>query len=238
MRRTHVFELTGSLRARGLRRAQRHAKRQWRMQVIFIRHGESTGNAGQPSFDLSKLELTPTGHDQAARMATAWAQTPTLIALSPYLRTRLTAQPTIDRFPQVPVEILPMEEFTYLEPSRWNGTSRAERLPHIEAYWQTADPAYRDGPTAESFDTLLGRVESTLGWLQKLPPQSLVYAFSHGQFMQAVRVSLLHPGWSSRQRMAHFWPFNAKYPILNVERLEICYADGCWTTEHISQSSM
>jgi len=206
------------------------------MRVIFIRHGESTGNAGVPSFDLSKLELTPAGHEQAARTAAAWAQAPTLIALSPYLRTHLTAQPTVDRFPQAPVEILPMEEFTYLEPSRWNGTSRTERLPHIEAYWQTADPAYRDGPCAESFDTLLGRVELTLARLQKLPADSLIYAFSHGQFMQAVRVSLLHPQWTSQQRMAHFWPFNAQYPILNVDRLEVRYADGCWTTEHVEKS--
>ena len=206
------------------------------MRVIFIRHGESTGNAGVPSFDLSKLELTPTGHDQAARTAAAWDQPPTLIALSPYLRTHLTAQPTIDRFPQVPVEILPMEEFTYLEPSRWNGTSRTERLPHIEAYWQTADPAYRDGPGAESFDILLGRVDRTLAWLQKLPADALVYAFSHGQFMQAVRVSLLHPEWTSRQRMAHFWPFNARYPILNVDRLEARCADGRWSTQHVGVS--
>ena len=203
------------------------------MRVIFIRHGESTGNAGEPSFDLSKLALTPVGHEQASQTAAAWKEVPTLIALSPYLRTHLTAQPTIDRFPQVPVEILPIEEFTYLEPSRWNGTSRTERLPHIEAYWQTADPAYRDGPGAESFDILLGRVELTLTSLQKLPTDALVYAFSHGQFMQAVRVSLLHPDWTSRQRMAHFWPFNAKYPILNVDRLEARYTNGRWATEHV-----
>lgn len=200
------------------------------MRVIFIRHGESTGNAGVPSFDLSKLELTSVGHDQAARVASAWETAPTLIALSPYLRTHLTAQPTIDRFPQVPVEILPMEEFTYLEPSRWNGTSRTERLPHIEAYWQTADPAYRDGSGAESFDTLLARVETTLARLEKLPADALVYAFSHGQFMQAVRVSLLNSDWTSQQRMAHFWPFNSRYPILNVDQLEARYANGRWTT--------
>lgn len=87
-----------------------------------------------------------------------------------------------------------MEEFTYLEPSRWNGTSRTERLPHIEAYWQTADPSYRDGPRAESFDTLLGRVETTLARLEKLPADALVYAFSHGQFMQAVRVFVAELG--------------------------------------------
>ena len=199
------------------------------MKVIFVRHGESTGNAGVPSFDLSKLELTPLGHEQAAGVAAGWQSAPTLIALSPYLRTHLTAQPTIDRFPAVPVEILPMEEFTYLEPSRWNGTSRTERLPHIERYWQGADPVYRDGPGAESFDTLLERVDRTLTWFQQLPADALVYAFSHGQFMQAVRVTLLNPGWTSQRKMAHFWPFNAKRPIQNVDLLGASYSNTRWT---------
>jgi broad specificity phosphatase PhoE len=198
------------------------------MKVIFVRHGESTGNAGVPSFDLSKLELTQAGHDQAAAVAASWKDRPDLIVLSPYLRTHLTAQPTIERYPDVPVEVVPMEEFTYLEPSRWNGTSRAERLPHIEAFWETADPAYRDGPGAESFDTLLGRVDRTLKRLESLPANALVYAFSHGQFMQALRVTLSHPTWTARQKMAHFWPFNAKFPILNVDQLEIVYEAGVW----------
>ena len=36
-----------------------------------------------------------------------------------YLRTQQTAQPTIERFPEVPVAVWPIQEFTYLEPSRW-----------------------------------------------------------------------------------------------------------------------
>lgn len=200
------------------------------MKVIFVRHGESTGNAGVPSFDLSKLELTATGHAQAEQTAVLWHEAPALIALSPYLRTHLTAHPTIARFPKVPIEVLPMEEFTYLEPSRWNGTSRKDRLPYIEAYWKTADPGYQDGPGAESFATLLNRVSQTLARLEQLPAEALVYAFSHGQFMQAVRVALLFPAWTASQKMAYFWPFNTRYPILNVERLEAVFDGRNWST--------
>ena len=200
------------------------------MKVFFVRHGESTGNAGIPSFDLSKLELTELGQAQAESTALRWQQRPTLIALSPYLRTHLTAQPTIDRFPDVPVEILPMEEFTYLEPSRWNGTSRQARLPHIESYWGFADPEFCDGPGAESFQTLLDRVGRTLAHFEALAPEALVYAFSHGQFMQAVRQSVLHPTWTAQQKMAHFWAFNTEYPILNADLLEVSFEAGRWTT--------
>ena len=201
------------------------------MKVVFVRHGESTGNAGVPSFDLSKLELTDTGRAQAERTAASWQHTPTLIAMSPYLRTHLTAEPTIQRFPDTPVEILPMEEFTYLEPSRWNGTSRQTRLPHIEAYWGNSDPSHCDGPGAESFETLLARVERTLRRFESLPDDSLVYAFSHGQFMQGVRQSLLHPSWSAQQKMAHFWAFNAEHPILNADQLEVRFQAGRWSTQ-------
>src|SRR3546814_5730649 len=42
--------------------------------------------------------------------------------------TRQTAAPTIARFPGVPVEVWPIEEFTYLQPARWNGTRASTAL--------------------------------------------------------------------------------------------------------------
>ena len=68
----------------------------------------------------------------------------------------------------VPVEILPMEEFTCLESSRWNGTGRQARLSHIESFWGLADPAFCDVPGAESFQTLLDRVDRTLARFEAL----------------------------------------------------------------------
>lgn len=200
------------------------------MRVIFVRHGESTGNVGIPSFDLSQMALTALGQTQAQEVAASWREAPTLIAMSSYLRAQQTAQPTMDRYPAVPVDTLPMEEFTYLEPSRWNGTSRDQRLPFIEAYWQRGDPAYCDGPGAENFERLLGRVDDTLTRLASQPLDALVYAFSHGQFMQALRMVLLFPQWTPRQRMANFWPFNIQNPILNADKLEVHYRNGIWST--------
>src|SRR3546814_9486791 len=104
------------------------------MRAIFIRHGESTGNAGVPCHDLAAIELTERGHEQARQVAASWTQAPALIVTSPYTRTRQTAAPTIARFPGVPVEVWPIEEFTYLQPARCNGTRSAERMPHLERY--------------------------------------------------------------------------------------------------------
>ncbi|MCL1962490.1 MAG: histidine phosphatase family protein, partial [Desulfovibrionaceae bacterium] len=95
------------------------------MKAVFIRHGQSTGNAGVPCHDLASIELTDLGHEQARDIAGSWTEAPSLIVTSPYLRTRQTAAPTMERFPDVPVEVWPIEEFTYLQPSRWNGTRSA-----------------------------------------------------------------------------------------------------------------
>jgi len=154
------------------------------MRAIFIRHGQSTGNAGLPCHDLATIELTEKGWSQARQVATDWNETPSLIVTSPFLRTQQTAAPTIERFPDVPVEVWPIEEFTYLQPSRWNGTLAADRAPHLVRYWGEADPAYCDGEGAESFSALLRRAEAALERLAALPLRGPIYVFSHGQFIQ------------------------------------------------------
>src|SRR3546814_1020858 len=92
----------------------------------------------------------------------------------------------------VPVEVWPIEEFTYLQPARWNGTRSAERMPHLERYWSAADPDYCDGEGAESFATLLRRCEAALARLAAMPAASLVYVFGHGQFIQAAQIGRAH----------------------------------------------
>lgn len=108
------------------------------------------------------------------------------------------------------------------------GTTRDQRLSHIEAYWQRADPKHQDSPCSESYNNLLRRTRQTLVELQQLPPNELVYAFSHGQFMQALRLSLLFPHWTAQQQMARLWPFNARHPVLNGERMAVRWVRGRW----------
>ena len=119
---------------------------------------------------------------------------------SPYLRTQQTTKPTIKRFRNVPVEVWPIQEFTYLEPSQWKGTSSALRSAPIQAYWKTCNPAYCDGPGAESFASLLRRTEAALSRLEALPHDALVYVFSHGQFMQALRSTVTDNGTTANRK--------------------------------------
>jgi len=54
-----------------------------KIRAIFIRHGESTGNAGIPCNDLSQIELTKKGREQAEELACNWTLIPALIVTSP-----------------------------------------------------------------------------------------------------------------------------------------------------------
>jgi len=198
------------------------------VRAIFIRHGQSTGNAGIPCTDLASIALTELGWEQARAIAAGWVEAPTLIVTSPYLRTQQTARPTIDRFPDVPVETWPIEEFTYLQPARWNGTSSAERMPHLERYWGEADPGYCDGEGAESFATLLGRADAALARLAALPGDALAYVFSHGQFIQAVRAIVVDTGLDERGKMLRFWRKGEPPAISNAERLPLHWSGVEW----------
>ena len=196
------------------------------MKATFVRHGQSTGNAGIPCDDLALLSLTERGWQQARKVAANWTETPDLIVTSPYLRTQQTAAPTVERFPGVRVEIWPTEEFTYLQPSRWNGTLSAERMPHIVRYWEKADPAYCDGEGAESFGLLLRRAEKALERLQAQPENALVYLFSHGQFIQAVRSLVLDAAMNDEEKMQKFWRKGVPPAIGNAELVRLRHHPG------------
>ncbi len=197
------------------------------MRTVFIRHGQSTGNAGIPAHDLALLELTELGWRESREVAAGWIETPSLILTSPYLRTQQTAAATIMRFPQVPVEVWVIHEFTYLQPSRWNGTRSSARLPAIERYWAEADPEFCDGEGAESFRALLGRAQTALDRLAAMPEDALVYGFSHGQFIQAVRSLVIDAGLTDREKMRKFWGKGSP-AISNAELVELSVEGGAW----------
>ncbi len=201
------------------------------MRAVFIRHGQSTGNAGLPCHDLALLELTELGWRQAREVAAVWRERPDLIVTSPYLRTQQTSRPTRERFPDVPVEVWPIEEFTYLQPSRWNGTLSVERKGSVERYWQACDPAYCDGEGAESFSTLLRRAEAALTLLAQLPEDALAYVFSHGQFIQAVRMTVLYPEADDKERMRLFWREDGASAVANGERVGLEHREAGWQIE-------
>ncbi len=161
-------------------------------QIWFIRHGESLSNAGLPTEHPAITPLTELGQQQARILPKVFDTAPGLFVVSPYLRTRQTAQPTLERFPDVPVVEWPVQEYTFLNPAHWKGTTGRDRQPAIQAYWERADPFYRDGGGAESFADVLERVDTALKLIHQQESEFMAI-FSHGHFLRVLLWSLLLP---------------------------------------------
>jgi len=200
------------------------------MIVVFIRHAESFANAGLPSGGgFADIPITPVGEAQARIVADALNERPSLIVHSSFVRTQQTATPTIARHQAVPVETWPVHEFTNLDPARWDGTHPADRIPHVRNFWQRCDPTYCDGETAESFADFILRARETLSSLERQPNEALIYVFTHGFFLNAVRSLILHPELDDAERMRQFVSWFAAKPILNVQRMRAEWDGSQWT---------
>ena len=191
------------------------SRQRWRW---LVRHGESAANAGIATTDPATIPLTPAGRDQAQEVAIAFSQRPNLIVVSLYLRTRQTAEPTMDRFPDVLVETWPVQEFTYLSPGRCVATTAEQRRPLVDAYWRRCDADHTDGPGAESFSAMLDRVRDLRHRLATHPAGCIV-VFTHGQVMQALRLLDAYPGDADRELMARFLEFDRHSPVHNGQVL-------------------
>lgn len=198
--------------------------------VRLIRHGESAANAGEASSDHASIPLTPKGVEQAHLVAGAFAQAPDLIVASPFSRAQATAMKTATAFSSVPFETWPIHEFTYLEPGRCANTTVAQRRDWVEAYWAKADPAFRDGEGAESFQDFISRAQSFLDRLAEHPAQDIA-VFSHGQLINAVAWLIEHrPQEIDGRAMAEWREYELTNHVPNCcgYTLSIHSHDGAW----------
>lgn len=196
----------------------------------LIRHGQSTANAGAATSDSAAIPLTALGEQQAAIFAEHIQEhlgaPPTLIVHSPYLRARQTAEATIARFPTVPVEVWPIQEFTYLDPATVAEMDERQRIPLYTRYWERGDPYYRDGGGAESFADFIQRIRDMHHRLSLAPDAARIAVFTHGYIMQATRLLLLFPAMSLEEMMPAIRSLNDRIPIANTEVLELKIAAG------------
>lgn len=183
----------------------------------LMRHGQSQSNAGYTTHSSELTQLTEVGKEQAKEIVDAFHShscKPSLIVYSKFMRTKQTAQPTIDEFFDVPRQIWPdVREFTYLAQEKCQSTTRQQRRPLTNEFWNTGDPDYRDGDEAESFRQFLTRVSGVLERL-RYSKEDFIAVFTHGQFIQATLWILeTSPTHLDEQSKAAFRQFCAARPI-------------------------
>lgn len=176
-------------------------KRQTDLIVWFIRHGESEASIGKAAAHSEEIRLTDAGKLQAEEIASMLPRAPDLVITSSYMRAWETALPTLKRFPGTPYQIWPVHEFIYLGSLAGERSTKAERRPKVEEYWQRCDPIYRDGDS-ESFAQFIQRVRTNIEHLKQ--QKGFVTIFTHEQFMRAVQGLL--QGWleATTEHMADF----------------------------------
>ncbi|KHK02271.1 histidine phosphatase family protein [Desulfovibrio sp. TomC] len=185
------------------------------MTVIrCIRHGQSASNAGEITQYPDTIPLTGLGHSQAALVASCFNKPPRLIIFSSFDRAVQTAEPLCERFPDVPVAVWPVQEFTYLAPRHYLGTRRGDRHDAVESYWKRLDPMARDGEGAESFLAFWDRVDSFLDRLAGVAGH--VAVFTHGQFLRGVMLRVLCGRLGVEEAMFRFRAFRQAVAIPNA----------------------
>jgi broad specificity phosphatase PhoE len=152
--------------------------------IWFIRHGESESNAGLASTSPESIKITEKGFIQAKCIADYIHNKPSLFIHSPYLRTKQTGQPLFDKFPEVPIEVWPIQEFTYLPEKDYYQTTTIQRYPKAQEYFRKGDPDYVAGEGAESFNQFRSRIRTTFDKLRDLDSDFTVI-FGHGWFLRA-----------------------------------------------------
>ena len=189
--------------------------------IWFIRHAESDANVGLPSVYPAAPVLTERGMAQAQQVIGAITTKPDLVVVSPYRRTHLTAEPLLKRFPDLPLETWPVQEFTYLDLPPDIPSTYDDRRPMIEAYWQRYDPWYLDGPSAESFAMLLERTQAAVTtWRNRTEPFTLL--FSHSVFMRALLWQQIAPPRTlSSEQMRRFRTFITAVHIPNTAIIKL-----------------
>ncbi len=202
-------------------------------RIYLVRHAESYSNAGIPTESPVTNPITNQGRNDAVRFAQTWwaDHAPDLIVTSPFLRTKMTADPMRIRYPHVPHEEWRVEEFTPLAHSKYKGTTHEGREPEVARYWARNDPDYVDGEGAESLRVnLFGRVWDFVRICERRLPEETILVFTHGQFMKAVlwRVLFGTSTVSTPSVMAQFYHFSQAIQIPNLAVLELNF-NGQWS---------
>jgi len=196
--------------------------------IQFIRHAESQANAGQATIDDTTIALTDLGWQQARTVAETITQKPDLIIYSKYLRTQQTAKPLIQKFPHVPVKVLPIHEFTYLSPPKCAGTTPHQRQNWVAEYWELAGADYIHGTDAESFTQFIERVQICLDILSIIEHHNIII-FTHSHVLRAIWQILGDYQFSSfEEQKHHFYHHMGLLPVPNTCIFKANFCDFEW----------
>ena len=177
--------------------------------IYFVRHAQSTANAGGVTVAHADIPLSELGRRQAELIAELMAELldvkPKLLLSSTYGRALETARPFSEKT-GCPITLHPLlHEFSALDATLIDGMVTAQRRPMADAYWSQADPDLRHGPGSETFREFEARVAAFQVELPELPEDTVL--FGHGIWFGLLYWKLLGFSADDSARMRAFRRF-------------------------------
>ncbi len=193
--------------------------------VYFIRHGQSSANAGGRSVESKEVPLTAKGRHQARLLAENFDLVPELVLVPKLRRAQETAAPYCARHNLTPRLEPLLNEFETLSYELIDGLDGDQRRPLVQAYWQEAVPDGLTGPLAESFLDFAGRVEAfRTRVLPQLPPGAV--CFGHGMWFGLLVWQIMGFACDNSLAMKAFRRFQLGFPLPNAMVYELSGPDG------------
>ncbi len=163
---------------------------------------------------------SPKGMQQGLELAERISIAPDLIVVTNHLRTRLTAEPLIKKYPLAKAETLPLHEFTFLSPGLCRNTTPEERLPWVKTYWNKCDPNFVYGQGAESFNQFRGRIQESFERITLLDLKFTI-VFTHGHVIRVLKMILDHKAKNPEGSMKYYRDLMLELDIPNISIYEI-----------------
>lgn len=182
-------------------------------EITFVRHAESVSNAGGITMDHVAIPLSELGHRQARRIALELPPAPSLVLVSPMVRTVQSAAPYCELHGLRAETCSALAEFSPICPTTVSGLTGEQRKPHVADYWANPDPNRRNGPGADTFTEFLGRVRAFESQLLHLPTGTVI--FGHGIWFGLYLWRLLGFSTEDAESMTRFRRFQLGLPMPN-----------------------
>lgn len=151
-------------------------------RVYFVRHGQSSSNAGALSVPHAEVPLSPLGEAQSLAVAPLLPAQPALVLTSPYVRARQTAAPYCALCGVQMHEVDLLHEFDAIAFHLIEGMTGEQRRPVTAEFWGKADPLLRTGKDKETFTEFATRVRAFRDIVLPVLPNETVI-FGHGTWI-------------------------------------------------------